>query len=446
MYYSLRDANGTIVDHGKDTDYLIWHNYDPESDKQLSLYQQEQLNPSSLVKLCDLEKVLVPQNDNIPTYDKTVLWFGVFNNSAKFWIKINNICCIDFGDGYKTILSQGEHFVHHQYKRSYKMHHVQISFGVEEFKMGNQWICYFRLSQDSTLKKLHMEHVNMHSINLVGRALEECAFNACELESISVDCMALKTLSVYNNKLKNIDIIDAPKLLDLDCSWNQITSLSLFKCSDLRILKCNNNKFSKHVIFACSKLQKLNCGGNLIESLTIHRCRDLERLDCSANWLTKLNLCGLDKLKYLCCSENQISELTISGVFLEELYTRHNKLTKLKLNELSFLKNLDCAFNELEELDLRNCASLKELNCSVNKIVDIQLGSKRLKSANLFKNKIRELVLSKHLESLEYLNCENNNLSRLDLSQCSNLDIVDARSNPIEEIIGQNKLKVYINY
>lgn len=443
MYYSLRDQNNTIIDHGTDLQCLLLRNYNPDSDDQPSLYKQEQLNPSSIVKLCDLEKAIMPNND-VPIYDKIALYFGVVNTHVRFKIATDNICWINFGDGYQTLLKQGEHDVFHEYKNAYQMHHVQVSFGVRGFAMYDESICYFKMCRDSVLKKLNLEHVYMNHIDLLGNSLKDCDIQHCNLVSMTVDCPNLNNLHVNNNFLKKLEFIKDTNLLVLNCSYNCLSSISLMHCVSIHSLYCSDNQFKKLTI-ASPTLERLDCSSNQLESISLFRANNLKYIECSENCLTHLNLGSAGQLKTLICNYNNLTTIEGFCAFIEQLQIKQNKLTVLDLSKASYLQKLDCSDNCLQSLDLSNCLNLKDVDCCFNKITDIKLSNK-LKKINLSHNRVNELVANKHMTELQYLYCTCNNLTRLDVSMCKSLICVHAEYNPLEEIKHACNIEVKTDY
>ena len=91
----------------------------------------------------------------------------------------------------------------------------------------------------------------------------------------------------------------------------------------------------------------INCSGNQLTSLSLNKFAKLQELICSGNGLTALNLSNCPKLEELLCSYNNLSTLDVSNVSL---------------------KNLDCSNNVLTTIDVSNNDNLTEFSCHGNHI------------------------------------------------------------------------------
>jgi Leucine-rich repeat (LRR) protein len=127
-------------------------------------------------------------------------------------------------------------------------------------------------------------------------------------------------------------------LSDLDCSYNQLSSLTLSGCAGLSDLDCSYNQLS---------------------SLEVDGCTALGSLDCSSNQLTKLDLSTNTALRTLICDNNQLSVL-----------------------ELASLREITCWENRLQLSDLYKAS--KMIYESGNTVEMISLGIQKLPSREVF--------------------------------------------------------------
>lgn len=184
----------------------------------------------------------------------------------------------------------------------------------------------------------------------------------------------------------------------LKCSYAGMTSLNVSNNALLKLLECNNNNLT---------------------SLDVSNNPNLIYLDCLSNNLAELNLyhAGSSKLWYLCTSlksstidlsnQDELTYCTFASADVTSLDFRNNKklkylhlqncsqLTSVNLKGIEALERLQCNNDNLQALDVSDCINLVILECP--------------------KNKIRELDLSKNTK-LEALNCSNNELVGLDFS------------------------------
>ena len=121
----------------------------------------------------------------------------------------------------------------------------------------------------------------------------------------------LTTLRCQHNGLKELNLKDNEKLTELNCSYNQLTTLDVSKNAKLRILECNNNG------------------------------------------MEELNLGDITNLSWLLCAENNLTELDVSkNPYLEKLHCRHNKLRRVVIGKNYSLTMLYLLDNQLTSLDL----------------------------------------------------------------------------------------------
>ena len=102
----------------------------------------------------------------------------------------------------------------------------------------------------------------------------------------------------------------------MNCNNNNLTSLSVSGYSGLRILRCRNNQLtllSLAIKDQGSAIYELNCGGNQLTSLDVSECTGLQTLVCDNNNLTTLSLSHNTQLLYLSCWSNRITSLNLSN-------------------------------------------------------------------------------------------------------------------------------------
>lgn len=102
------------------------------------------------------------------------------------------------------------------------------------------------------------------------------------------------------SQLCSLNVSGFPNLIELDCSFGNLTSLDV-----------SQNR----------KLKKLFCAGNGLYSLNINNCKQLITLNCCLNKLTSLNIRDCISLEYLDCCVNSIKSLdTRNNYALKTLY------------------------------------------------------------------------------------------------------------------------------
>ena len=115
---------------------------------------------------------------------------------------------------------------------------------------------------------------------------------------------------------------------------------------------------------------------NLIGKLDVSNCTELVELDCSYNQLTELDISNNTAMWYLDCGDNQLTELDVSNnTALMELGCSDNQLTELDISNNTALGYLACDDNLLTELDISNNTAMWELSCRNNQLTSLNLES-----------------------------------------------------------------------
>jgi uncharacterized repeat protein (TIGR01451 family) len=114
-------------------------------------------------------------------------------------------------------------------------------------------------------------------------------------------------------------------------------------------------------------LISLNCTNNQLTSLTINGLTNLSNLNCNDNKLTALNTSNLTAITYLYCKNNNLQSLkVIDPLNLKVLDFTNNQISLLDINGLTNLQYLYCSNNKLVTLDATNQTGLQFLFVSDN--------------------------------------------------------------------------------
>jgi len=78
----------------------------------------------------------------------------------------------------------------------------------------------------------------------------------------------------------------------------------------LEILNCSYNQLTNVSLSSCKKLKEINCGFNKLINLDLTGLTELEVIQCCDNYLTKFDYSVLnpDKLTHLNITDNNLSE------------------------------------------------------------------------------------------------------------------------------------------
>lgn len=184
-----------------------------------------------------------------------------------------------------------------------------------------------------------------------------------------------------------------------------------------------------------ANLRRLVTARHPIGTLNLSSLQFLQYLDCSSNQLTSLTLTSLPALQTLMFSTNAIAAGTVdfSGVpNLKSLYCDSAGLTSLNLAGLPLLETLSCKTNTLTALNLTAQHALITLDCSANDIVDLQLHapSSVLKNLTVTDNNLVSYNFNA-FPNLEKLYCGRNPYTSLNIDSLVHLKELDLTALPV---------------
>ena len=110
-------------------------------------------------------------------------------------------------------------------------------------------------------------------------------------------------------------------------------------------------------------------------------------------------------------------------------------LTNLDVSCYTNLLGLYCGGNHLKHLDVSACTNIQDLQCWENRLIELNVSAcARLEMLDCPQNQLTNLDVSA-CASLQYLTCDSNSLRILDISSNKTLTWVDARRNPLTNIV-----------
>jgi len=169
-------------------------------------------------------------------------------------------------------------------------------------------------------------------------------------------------------------IEDFTALIDLRCSYNQLTSLDLSQNTALTYLNCRNNWLTSLNVSASTALDLLHCQDNQLTSLDISQNIALTVLICGNNQLTSLDVSQNTALNSLQCQNNDLTSLDVSNnTALIYLDCAGNQLTNLDVTNNITVFNLQCHYNDLTSLDVSNNTALALLYCHYNQLTSLDV-------------------------------------------------------------------------
>ena len=354
----------------------------------------------------------------------------------------------------------------------------------------------------------------------------------------------LKKLRCQKNQLTSLDVSKNTELEYLAVFYNQLTSLDMSQNRKLTFLYCYENQLTELDVSQNAKLVNLYCGDNQLTELDVSKNTALKTLDCGANQLSSLDVSKNTALKELSCNQNQLSSLDVSRTAVTSLDASDNKIDinveetprtfdlstlpgfdvtkvtewkggtvsgktlKVKPGVTQVTYTYDCGkgfsryFNlnvivipdgtifindsnfpdpnfrayvkEKFDTDNNNCLSesernavteiavsnkgittlegiqhfpnLEKLDCDQNNLSSLDVSkNSALKSLYCEQDNLSSLDVSKN-PALEYLKCEQNNLSSLDVSKNAALKYLNCEQNNLTSLdVSKNEALMYLN-
>ncbi|GAA4974842.1 T9SS type A sorting domain-containing protein [Algibacter aquimarinus] len=149
--------------------------------------------------------------------------------------------------------------------------------------------------------------------SFVGLETLICSNN--NIQSIDVsNNTSLISLLCGSNRLATINILSNSNLEVLDCSENLISGLNVSSNTNLREITCSNNRITDIDVGLNTDLVSLTISNNRLSSLLVGNNINLENLFCASNQISTLNLSANTSLKVLDASNNLISSLDLSSI------------------------------------------------------------------------------------------------------------------------------------
>lgn len=136
-------------------------------------------------------------------------------------------------------------------------------------------------------------------------------------------------------------------------------------------------RLTAQTVSLSGKVVKLDCSSNQLTSVDIREAKELEQFLCDDNRLTAIQMAETPKLKLLYCGNNQLKSLDLKGlVGLEDFSCFQNQIAQLDFSRNPLLTSIICRDNQLVGiLDLSNNPKVHQLNCYNNQLTAIRLAS-----------------------------------------------------------------------
>ena len=298
----------------------------------------------------------------------------------------------------------------------------------------------------TSLETLKCDGTKLIKINLTAaKNLEVASLSMSPLSEINLTGLTkLRELDLNNNALSRVDIKDLPALESVVLSSNPLEAVSISSCPKLGSISIRHNgrdsKLTSFTAVGLPKLRELNLYGNKISTIKLEELPSLNEVNLENNNLTTVDFSRCSgSLGIVGLGSNKFSgEFELKGLEnLSEFSIENNKLTSFKVTGCHTLETLKVQKNELTSLDLTACSGdLGTVYASENQLSSVKL--KNHKNLYLNDNKLTSVDLSS-CTNLETLELGNNKLTSLDLKGLNALSEVNVYKNNIQ---GDNMKKL----
>lgn len=296
---------------------------------------------------------------------------------------------------------------------------------------------------------------------------------------------AISNLDISNKNISDLSgIEDFINLSFLNCASNQLSTIDLSENKALTTLISFNNQLNSLIVRDNPELTTLNCFGNQISNLDLSANANLIALVCNSNQLASLDVSANTALRDLFCTDNQLTDLDVSAnPALTDLFTSRNQLLNLDVRngnnsnlvnfDASGNPNLNCIYVDDRSANILNSWIIDNNATFVNNetqclgiqtyvpddnfeqaLINLNLDSGPLNDSvptdninsltylGVGSSNINDLTGIEDFVSLENLNCENNQLSSLDISSNINLEVLWCYGNQLSSLDISNNAKL----
>ena len=321
---------------------------------------------------------------------------------------------------------------------------------------------FSRIDSDKDKQLSDEEIGNVKSININGYLTIGCS----GLESLKgIEYFTeLERLDCSNNSISDLDIAGNQKLVYLDCSFNVLEKLDLSLNPNLENVDCSFNNITELNLKGADALYDLICEYNKLLSLDLSDNAQLDYLCADNNSLTSLDLSNQSLPVFASCSDNvyklhslSLDEIMQYGFDPEKVIRWYgadydpdtNSLVNVTANTVTYDYDAgcDCIFEFALDTTEIVIAEINEENfpdenfrefVSVNydKNSDGILGIAEMGETfiDVSGRSIESLKGIEYFSDLEYLICENNMLTSLDLSKNKALRGLECSYNKIASL------------
>ncbi len=410
--------------------------------EQLYCYNN-QISVINLTTVVNL-KVLQIQNNKLSDLD---LSLNPFLNS--FDASNNQLTRLNLQNGNNTNMS-----VNVQYNPDLLC--IQVDDEVATYTYSNWYRDYLSgYSEDCSNYKMEMIYVPDDNFEqaLINRSLDFGELN----DSVPLHVLTyLKELDIRYCNISNLSGIEKCKsLISLKCWGNNIDSLDLSANSKLKELYCYNNNISKLVLGLNNNLTQITCSNNKITELDLTRTPSLITLNIEMNKIIELDLSQNIALTSLKANYNQLSGLNLKNG------NNHNLSLEVTYNPNLFCIEVDDPQSAIQNSNwYKNGYAIYSEDCTsykpemtyvpdnnfeqelINQLLDFgplndsvpTAGISSISNLTIDSEEIFDLTGIEHFSSLEFLNCNSNPISSIDVSSNIKLKYLECQNCQIKSL------------
>lgn len=252
--------------------------------------------------------------------------------------------------------------------------------------VGSASLTYVDISNNTNLVKFQCSSDLITSLDLSNNTqLKNVEIYCPSLTSINLSNLVnLKNLS-YLGKLPTIDISDSVNLLNLSCAGssgtysypieNRLNSIDLTNQTKLINLDLTGNNLSTLDLSNCPNLESISISSNQINILNLDNVNYVKNFNCEGNSLSTLDVNSMFNLKNLSCKNNQLNSFSTKNGIIEEYidFSGNPNLNSIcsDENEVVYIQN-QCFLNNNDTVVVNsNCGASSKITMYPNPVKDM---------------------------------------------------------------------------
>lgn len=220
-------------------------------------------------------------------------------------------------------------------------------------------------------------------------------------------------LGCAGQNITTIDVTNAPELRSLYCQDNEIKSMALSKAKNLTDLNAANNVLAGTGVKPATHalMENIDLSGNSIKNngsgtTFAYSTNKIQRINITGNKVATVTISNASQLDALYCGGNAIKTLNFTTApNLTTVCCDNNVINKLTaLDSLKTLRTFVANNNKLSTINLSKCSELTTLNVASNGLTSVTLPNKKLVAYDCGDNELTFGSLPKSTQKPAYIN------------------------------------------